>query len=243
MNKTILVTIVAIMTLGIVSESRADTSTPAFNSAGQVTGTQGCNSAIPNCYDCSYDSDRHRVVCNQCSSNYVLSEDSSKCIHPSVANDTCAGNQAYVKVNGKCVIMNECRKRNSSSICTACYKGYHLDENNVCVADENQVILKDPLGCLEKSNGSWDCSVCAEGYAFAGGRCYLKSELPDCSTVSDNTLCINNGEVGCPQGYYFIPQNSNSVVCYPCTSGALCHKDAQTDNTVYDSCQNGYYLR
>ena len=127
--------------------------------------------------------------------------------------------------NGVCVAVNDaCSTWGADGACTACYKGYNLN-NGVCVLAP--VTGPKDLGC---KNWDWDnqkCLECSARWAFgSNGVCVPVSDY--CSAFDKSGVCT-----ACYNGYALA--NGQCQV-----QNVLC-KVAKADGTC-QSCYNGYVL-
>ena len=172
----------------------------------------------------------------------------------------------WVSVNGICVpVSDQCRTNDANGACTACYRGYNLD-NGQCVLAPAAPIAPAMLGCKLWNWDTQSCQECSNFWYFnADNVCVPVSDL--CATYNaTNGQCltcyggyqINQGicalippqEVAdqgcrnfingvCVECSEFWVFNANNI-CIPVSAQCRTHN---LTNGWCTSCWNGYALQ
>ena len=152
-----------------------------------------CSDANEGCIECHYDNNypenykglkrKRRFVCDQCEEGYIVSADST--CH------SCSDFGLYY-----CDRCKWDEKQDNELVCTECYKGYFLNENNKCTkCYNNQVRVNGNkcVSCDEKEYGGIEgCSMCKnDNNTIKCYKCYkgfmLYEKNNTCLKIANNT--------------------------------------------------------
>ena len=188
---------------------------------------------VENCEKCSYED--NKVICNQCSENYILKDEKTdECYSKSEYN---TNNNYYYFVDdfhikscaSKIVNCEKCiKEENSENIeCKKCVNGYRVSKN-LCFQEIENCQTYD-------QNDDNKCSNCNEGFVFLG------DDRIHCFQVNiEEYFSTNNGEsyISCNdtnnrgiENCNKCQNNNNNIECTQCQNN-LVLKDNDTVNCI-----------
>ncbi len=187
------------------------------------------NCMIPFCKKCSTNN-----VCQQCNSNFILTNNSCVCQSGWFPNSTnslsasciCSpsqGSNPAVNLCTKCNVTN-CLQCSSATFCNVCAAPYTLNSNGVCV-------LCNIPDCSICSSDNF-CSLCQGNLqvSSAGDQC-LSCSITNCYKCSSSLKCK-----ACLPGFTF---NLEQTACINCS---LPNCRYCQGNNVCGQCYPGYQL-
>ena len=208
---------------------------------GLDNSTFECKPCIEKCDKCE-----EFNICDQCSSNYILSE-----------NFTCVCESQHFDNGAECLSCGTyCKQCANETHCEVCLSNYTNLNNGSCGCElgfydngegcsecghhcEDCLSVYECLTCKSNyinfddgtcgcSNGTFDNNT---GCEACGSKCEICSDLENCITCEAYYTNFQNGTCGCPAHYF-----DSGTLCGPC--GVKC--DTCLNETVCEVCMSNY---
>ena len=182
-----------------------------------------CTKLIDGCFDCSFDDDKNKKICNECiSKEFKLNKDFNLCDRCSKENCLkCHFNEDY-----------------TSTLCDECKEGYYVNSDNTCSQCKNVAI---PNGnCKICSDNEQDINSkiysCNQYYVLVGTNCIkCPDNCPYCeyNEVKKETECTR-----CKENYIINPNRK----CTYCGENCDFCKLNENSEPICLFCNSKYFL-
>ena len=182
-----------------------------------------CTKLIDGCFDCSFDDDKNKKICNECiSKEFKLNKDFNLCDRCSKENCLkCHFNEDY-----------------TSTLCDECKEGYYVNSDNTCSQCKNVAI---PNGnCKICSDNEQDINSkiysCNQYYVLVGTNCIkCPDNCPYCeyNEVKKETECTR-----CKENYIINPNRK----CTYCGENCEFCKLNENSEPICLFCNSKYFL-